>query len=224
MSVGNGAREVLALEGVQKTYLRGPERVWALRGISLSLQAGEIVCIIGPSGSGKTTLLNVCAGWEGADAGAVLWHGEPHTSTLGLGWGAMSIVPQDIGLTDELTIRENIELPWIISRGLDGGLDERAEGLMRALHLDGLENRLPHETSRGQQQRVSIARALILEPELLLADEPTAHQDGDSAATVLRVLRASAASGSCCVIATNDPEVARRADRRISIHQGRAGA
>jgi ABC-type lipoprotein export system ATPase subunit len=224
MPAGNDAREVLALEGVEMMYRRGPERVLALRGISMSFHRGEVVSITGPSGSGKTTLLNVCAGWEGADAGTVSWHGEPHTSTMDLGWGAMAIVPQDLGLTEELTIRENIKLPWIISRPHDAGLEERAEGLVRTLHLDGLENRLPHEASRGQQQRAAIARALILEPELVLADEPTAHQDADSAAAILRTFRSAAERGSCCVIATNDPELARHANRRISIHQGRTGA
>ena len=224
MSAGNGAREVLALGGVEKTYRRGPERVWVLRGVSLSFHRGEVVCITGPSGSGKTTLLNVCAGWEKADAGVVSWRRDSGTSTLALRWEAMSIVPQDLGLAEELTVRENVELAWIISRPGDAALEERAKDLMGSLHLDGLENRLPHETSRGQQQRAAIARALILGPELLLADEPTAHQDVDSATTIMRVLRQTAERGTCCVIVTNDSELARHADRRISIQEGRVSS
>jgi ABC-type lipoprotein export system ATPase subunit len=223
MNTATRGRELLTVDAVEKIYRRGPELVRALKTISLSLLQGEVVCITGPSGSGKTTLLNICAGWEVPDAGIVTWTESPDTSPDNLAWDALAIVPQDLGLTEELTIRENVELPWIISRPHDARLAQRADRLMRSLHLDGLANRLPFETSRGQQQRAAIARALILEPRLLLADEPSAHQDEASAAAIFQALRAAAVQGTCCAVATNDPAMARYADRKVSLLDGSIG-
>jgi putative ABC transport system ATP-binding protein len=204
--------------GLTKTYRRGAEDVHALADASVRVSAGELVTLIGPSGSGKTTLLSVLAGWEHPDGGTVSWLGEPLPHPEALTWRDVAVVPQTLGLLEELSIRENVELPLRLGGSADGRV--RAGELLEALGLAALADRLPDEVSLGEQQRSSIARALVLEPKLLIADEPTGHQDAGWTRGVLDVLQAFTGAGGACLVATHHRAFVRFADRVLAIADG----
>ena len=171
------ANTVVDARGLEKSYLRGDERVHALREVALVLHPGELVALVGPSGSGKSTLLNVLCGWEKPDGGSMRWTVElAGTSPDRLPWGRLAIIPQALGLLDDLTVAENILLPARLTGRL-AELRPRADELMESLGIAHLAARYPKQTSLGEQQRCAASRALLLSPTLLLADEPTAHQD-----------------------------------------------
>ncbi len=212
---------VLEARELEKTYRRGPEEVHALRGATFALRTGEIAALVGPSGSGKTTLLNVLAGWERLDGGEIVWRdGVRVHDQAALMWDALAILPQSLGLIEELSVRENVELPARLGGGLDSLAHERANQMLEELGLSHLADRAPTEISIGEQQRTALARALLLSPRLLLADEPTGHQDAVWAREVFRVLRAAADRGSACFVATHNPEATRWVDRVLGIRDG----
>jgi putative ABC transport system ATP-binding protein len=192
--------------GVSKTYRRGPEVVHALDEVDLRLEPGRLVGLMGRSGSGKTTLLTVLAGWEAPDAGTVAWEGDAGRRLVDLPWSDVAILPQKFGLMEELTVLENVEYPARLAGRL-GELTGRVDHLLESLGLSELAGRRPQETSVGQQQRTALARALVLRPRLLLADEPTGHQDAGWAHEVCRILQGSAAEGTCCLVATHNEEI-----------------
>jgi putative ABC transport system ATP-binding protein len=213
---------LLEARDVHKSYKRGPEEVHALRGVTFRLARGEVVALVGPSGSGKTTLLNVLCGWEHPDGGAVRWaHEDVATPSESRPWRDLSIVPQDLGLIEELSVRENVELPLRLAGRLDDAGADRVTLLLTAFGLDGYPNRQPNEISLGEQQRTALARALILRPRLLLADEPTGHQDAGWARGVFRALRLAAREGTCCLVATHSREGLKWVDRILGIRDGR---
>jgi len=208
---------VAEAENVSKDYRSGDETVAALDDVSVSVRAGELAGLVGRSGSGKTTLLNVLAGWERPDTGRVVVPGSEHDP---LPWADVSVLPQRFGLLPELSVRENVEYP----ARLAGRLDEVRpwiDELFELLGLGGLERRSPLETSIGQQQRTALARALALRPRLLLADEPTGHQDAASALAVARALHEAVEAGSACLVATHDEEVAALFDTVVVLAGGR---
>ena len=208
---------ILDANGLSKTYRRGEEVVHALDDVSLTLRAGELVGLVGRSGSGKTTLLNVIAGWERADAGTIERSGSESAVP---GWDVLAVVPQKLGLFDELSVRENLEYP----ARLHGRLEElrgRVDELMEDLGIAHLAARYPKETSLGEQQRTAVARALVLAPTLVLADEPTGHQDAASERRVLEAFARSAAEGGSCLIATHNASLAPRLDRVLEMADGR---
>jgi ABC-type lipoprotein export system ATPase subunit len=194
---------VLAAAGLSKSY----GGVHAVVDASLEVRAGELAVIVGRSGSGKSTLLMLLGGWSEPDAGTI--GGLPSRA-----WRDCAYVPQRFGLVPELTVAENIALPA-------RGAAERGEELLGRLALDGLRNRYPAEISIGQQQRVAVARALVLGPRLLLVDEPTSHQDRASAELVWAALTDAAASGTACLVATHEPDARLRADASWQIEGGR---
>jgi ABC-type lipoprotein export system ATPase subunit len=206
--------------GLDKTYARGDELVHALREVSLELHPGELVALVGPSGSGKSTLLNVLCGWERPDGGTLHWTealaGLPPAR---LPWGQLSIVPQALGLLEDLSVEENIVLPARLTGRLKA-LRPRAEELMSALGIAHLATRYPRQTSLGEQQRCATARALVLGPTLLLADEPTAHQDTGWTDAIFTEFRALLRHGGACLIATHNPETWGYADRVLAMHDG----
>jgi len=206
---------VVSAVGLRKSYRRGPEEVRALRDVSLTLRAGEVVALVGPSGSGKTTLLNVVCGWEQADAGQLDWPNGAGDRT----WDELAVVPQDLGLIDELTVAENVALPLWLSGRLEAGQAE-ATALLERLGLAGYAGRLPAEVSLGERQRVALARAMVTGPRLLLADEPTGHQDADWARAVFEAVRWLAGRGSCCLVATHSQEFLAQVDRVLTIRDG----
>ncbi|MQB00878.1 MAG: ATP-binding cassette domain-containing protein [Actinobacteria bacterium] len=218
---GRDAGSVVDAEGLAKTYKRGTELVQALRDATLGLDRGEIVALVGPSGSGKTTLLNILCGWERADEGTVRWRGAPQDNMARLPWDEMAIVPQRLGLIEELSVAENIELPERLSTGVGDKPSDRVSHLLERLGLDQLSRRLPGETSLGEQQRTSLARALVLSPRLLLADEPAGHQDGEWARSIFGVMQEEAKQGTTCLVATHNKETIKFCDRSLEIEDGR---
>jgi ABC-type lipoprotein export system ATPase subunit len=205
---------------LRKEYRRGPEVVHALRGVDLEIETGEVVALMGPSGSGKTTLLNVLCGWERPDGGTLTWQGSRIDSPSDLSWSDVAIVPQDVALLEELSIGENVELPLRLSGTLKREGPDAASELIDAFGLSELAARPPAEASLGEQQRASIARALVVRPRLLLADEPTAHQDELWVKGVLSALRAAASGGTASLLATHSQEVKEHVDRVLAIRDG----
>lgn len=206
------------VRGVSKAYRRGTETVHAVREASLAVHEGEVVALVGRSGSGKTTLLNLIGAWEEPDAGLVEWAASPADPVPR--WDEVAMLPQRLGLVDELTIRANVEYPARMAGTLDQAA-ERVDRLLDDLGLAELEDRSPRETSVGEQQRTALARALVLSPRLVLADEPTGHQDEGWGSAVFDALRGAAAEGTTCVVATHDPDVTRHCDRVVAMVDGR---
>jgi putative ABC transport system ATP-binding protein len=217
---GAGGDSVAEVSGLTKTYRRGPEEVHALDEVSLRLAPGRMVGLMGRSGSGKTTLLNVLAGWERADAGSIFWLGDLEARLPERRWHEIAVLPQKFGLIEELTVRENIEYPARLHGSLESAR-KRVEELLGALGLEELERRAPSETSVGQQQRTALARALVLRPRLLHADEPSGHQDAMWARGVLGCRRAAAADGTACPVATHNEEVSGNFDVVVRMANGR---
>ncbi len=215
---------VLEARRVVKSYKRGPEKVVALDEADLALTPGELVALLGPSGSGKTTLLNILAGWERSDSGELRWQGHTGQDLGRLPWRSLAVVPQRLGLLEELSVRENVELPLRLEGSLDAAGSGRASELLEWLRLDHLADRPPSETSLGEQQRAALARAVLPVPAVLLADEPAGHQDRVSSELVLRTLRAAARQGTACLVATHNPDSLVFCDRSVEMRDGRVVA
>jgi putative ABC transport system ATP-binding protein len=216
-STAIAAAPILALRDVTKTYRRGPEDVVALASVSLEVYPGELVGLVGPSGSGKTTLLNIAAGWERPDAGIIAWRSD-EVDVRRLAWRAVALVPQDLALLEELPVGENVSLPLRLDDSLSPA---PLKELLESLGLSNLVDRLPGDVSLGEQQRAAVARALVGRPELLLADEPTAHQDEVSAKRVLAAIRGNVDAGMAAVVSTHSREVIDALDRVLPIRDGR---
>lgn len=211
---------VVDARGVEKVYRRGDEQVHALRGVSLTLQPGELVALVGPSGSGKSTLLNVLCGWERPDAGDLAWTAElAGTAPDRLPWRRLAIVPQALGLLEDLSVEENVLLPARLTGRL-AELRPRAAELTAGLGIAHLADRSPRQTSLGEQQRCAVSRALLLSPTLLLADEPTAHQDAAWTDAMFTAFRDLLRHGGAGLVATHDPETWGYADRVLTMSDG----
>ena len=207
----------LVATDLHKTYRRGREEVHALRGVSIQVHPGEVVALLGRSGSGKTTLLNCLLGWERPDAGSVSVPGA--ASPESAPWSTVAVVPQRFGLLDELSLADNVALP----ARLAGLADPRQAALetLEVMRLGHLAERFPDEVSLGEQQRTAIARALVVRPSFLVADEPTGRLDEDLSTYVLATLRdVYAATGTGVLIASHDPVVVAAADRVVRLSDG----
>ena len=220
-TTGHGA--LLRASAVTRTFTRGSEDVIALNGVDLELLRGELVALVGRSGSGKTTLLNVLCGWEKPDTGRVEWLAEPGAQVSDVEWSGIALVPQAAGLLEDLTVAENIGLPCRLKGEAAATTRLAVDEMIESLGLIGLSDRFPDEISLGEQQRASVARALVLKPDLLLADEPTAHQDAVSMARVLDAIRSIVTSGKACLVASHSSEVLDRCDRVLEMRDGRLG-
>jgi putative ABC transport system ATP-binding protein len=210
---------LLRIDRVSKSFRRGDEIVHAVQDVSLSVGEAEVVGLVGRSGSGKTTLLSLVAGWEHPDSGTIDWaDGRPLDEVPA--WREVSVLPQKFGLIEELTVRQNIEYPARLAGTLDAS-EELLDELMESLGLTALQLRYPKETSIGEQQRTALARALALSPRLLLADEPSGHQDGSFHERVFATIRRAATRGTTCLVATHNEEAAPHVDRVVHISDGR---
>jgi putative ABC transport system ATP-binding protein len=211
------ARTVLRLTGVAKTYRRGTDLVHAVDDVSMEVREGELVGLIGRSGSGKTTLLNLVAGWEHADRGEI--EGAAAAANGTTRWHHIAVVPQKLGLIDELTVRENVAHPAKLAGTLDEHAD-RVEELLERFGLADLAARHPSEASVGEQQRAAVARALLLNPTLVIADEPTGHQDRGWTERVYAAIRDACDAGTSCLMATHDETATRYLDRVLPMRDG----
>jgi ABC-type lipoprotein export system ATPase subunit len=206
--------------GLVKRFSRGAETVTALAGVDLRVDAGELVALVGPSGSGKSTLLALLCGWETADSGELAYLGPlADRPPVSLGWPELALVPQALGLVADLSLADNVLLPARL-RGTTAAEQARATALLTDFGVDHLADRYPHQASLGEQQRVAVARALLLHPAVLLADEPTAHQDRGNADRLLDAVTAAARGGAAVLIATHDELAWARADRVLSMRDG----
>lgn len=217
---------MIELSGIERRYAMDGQQVRALDGIDLRIERGEFVAITGSSGSGKSTLLNVLGCLDRPSAGAYRLDDEDVAS---LDDESASIIRnqrigfvfQSFHLLPRLSVLENVLLPQRFCDTADPQVGERAERLLRRVGLgDRLEHR-PNQLSGGQMQRAAIARALIMQPKLLLADEPTGNLDSHSAADVLGLIDEVHQEGQTIVLVTHDPGVAERATRQIRLRDGK---
>jgi putative ABC transport system ATP-binding protein len=215
------------VHGLVKVFGEGGAQVRALDGVDLVVGPGEMVAIMGPSGSGKSTLLHIVGALETPSGGTVAvagrrYDGADDKTLTRLRRDHIGFVFQFFNLLGSLSAEENVLLPGLIARRTDAVVRRRAVELLELVGLADRASHTPAELSGGQQQRVSIARALLLEPELVLADEPTGNLDTRSGRDVLRVLRElSRAEGRTILIVTHDPSAAAVADRVVFLRDGR---
>ncbi len=210
----------VAVKGLTRRFRRGPETIVAVDDISFELSPGELTVAAGPSGSGKTTVLSILAGMERSDSGEIRT-GEPLPAGVPIGklaWRHLAFVPQSLALLDELSVRDNIELPSRLDPEASG---PDTDALLEAFEIDHLAPRYPSQTSGGEQQRTAIARAMRLNPFVLIGDEPTGHQDRRRVDVVLGLLRQHAYAGNIVLISSHDDAVIDAADRVIALADGR---
>lgn len=217
---------VIELDGVGKTYRSGPHEVAALREVTLHIDEGEYVAIMGPSGSGKSTLMHILGCLDVPSAGAFRLAGEDVGTMTEVALAAarnrrVGFVFQQFNLLPSLTAWRNVELPLVYA-GLPR--EERRARALGALDRVGLAERVDHrpgELSGGQQQRVAVARALVGDPSLILADEPTGNLDSASTEEILGLFAELHRVGRTVVLITHEAEVAERARRIIRLRDGR---
>lgn len=216
---------MIRTENLVKTYTMGEITVPALRGINLKIDEGEFVAIIGPSGSGKSTLLNMIGCLDRPTSGRVIIEGVD-TSELSdnelakIRREKIGFIFQQFNLIRTLDASENVALPMMFDGVESDKRMRRAEELLEIVGLAHRKNHKPPELSGGEQQRVSIARALANDPEIIFGDEPTGNLDTKSGEIVMTFLEELNKKGETLVIVTHDPEIAKRADRTISMRDG----
>jgi len=219
---------LVAAEGIVRTY-PGANGVLAVRGASIALMPKDFVALMGPSGSGKTTFIGMLSGLDLPDEGEVRWKGAPigsmsHEQLRTLRRRGMGVIFQSFGLLPTLSAVENVELPLRVAGTPLAEARERAAGWLERLGLaDRMDNRT-FELSAGQQQRVAVGRALIAEPEVVLADEPIAEVDTENADLILEALWDVIRRGGSVLAATHNPEAVRYASRVVLFHDGRVEA
>jgi ABC-type lipoprotein export system ATPase subunit len=214
---------VLEARGIAKTLGVGRAERRILDGVDLEVGAGEVVAVLGRSGSGKSTLLHILGGLDRADAGRITLAGQDVTAQSPRALARtrlrhVGFVFQAFHLIEELSGEENVLLPARLPGAGRGG-ERRARRLIGELGLSEIAGRRPHELSGGEQQRLAIARALVNDPELVLADEPTGNLDHENGATVLGLLRNL--PRRAVVIVTHEPEAAAIADRVLHLRDGK---
>ncbi|MEA5015700.1 MAG: ABC transporter ATP-binding protein [Candidatus Limiplasma sp.] len=217
---------MIDMTNVVKRYVLGGEEIYALDHVSLHVREGEYVAVIGPSGSGKSTLMNIIGCLDVADSGSYLLGGKPiekykerqlaHVRNRQIGF-----IFQGFNLLGKLSALENVELPMIY-QGIPAG--ERRRRAKEALVKVGLGDRMKHrptQLSGGQQQRAAIARAIAVNPSLILADEPTGNLDKKTGQEILDLFDELHEAGNTILLITHDPKVARRAQRTVRIEDGK---
>ena len=221
-----GDDPIISLRDVTKVYRQGSVDIHALRGVSLDIEPGEFTAICGPSGSGKTTSLNLIGALDSMTSGSISLEGQELGSLnkkqlSALRRDRIGFVFQAYNLMPVLTAYENAEMVlWV--QGVDAATRrERVMDLLEQVGLKGMEDRRPSELSGGQQQRVAIARAIASNPAVVLADEPTANVDSETAETLLGLMETlNREQGATFLFSTHDPQVMERARRVVRLVDG----
>ena len=223
------SENLIEIQDLTKVYGSGDVAVYALRGVSLEVARGEFVAIVGPSGSGKSTLMNIIGCLDRPTSGRYILNGR---DVSGLSKNDVATVRnreigfvfQSYNLLPRFSALKNVMLPMLYVGGNHGGEREWERRAVAALEAVGLGDRLrhrPNQLSGGQQQRVAIARALVNQPSLLLADEPTGNLDTQSGGEIIALLRDLHKNGATIVLVTHEPDIARQAQRVITVRDGR---
>jgi putative ABC transport system ATP-binding protein len=216
---------ILAARGVTKTYRTGTQAVPALRGVDLDVWPGELVMVMGPSGNGKTTLLNCLSGLDDIDAGTVTVDGTDlfamsdadrtrhRAERMGFVFQAFNLIPV-------LSAAENVELPLLVTGVPSKAAREQAREMLARVGLADRAGHRPGELSGGEQQRVTVARALVAEPALVWADEPTGALDSRTAGEIVELLHEVHAAGQTLVIVTHDEDLGHSGQRLVEVRDG----
>ncbi len=217
---------VISLQQIQRNFQVGEQTVHALDGINLEIETGDYVSIMGPSGSGKSTLLNLIGLLDQANAGHYLLNGQDVTALDDRQQAAtrnrfIGFVFQAFHLVPRLTAAENIELPLMLAGMAARERRIRVDASLNALGLGNRADHKPDQLSGGQRQRVAIARATIMQPAVLLADEPTGNLDQKSGQEVINVLETLNLRGITLIVVTHDEHLGKRATRRLHMLDGR---
>ena len=224
---GRDATPTLAGRDLRRVFGHGDTAVAALAGIDIEVHAGELTVVTGPSGSGKTTLLNLLGGLDRPTSGTVVLDDGrvlsalPEAEALAARRQRVGYVFQTFGLIPVLSAAENVEVPLRLARVDPAERAARVEAILERVGLSRHSRQRPHELSGGQQQRVGVARALVGEPDILIADEPTGQLDSDTAATIMDlIVELTHERGLASVVSTHDPLLIQRADRIVRLLDG----
>ncbi len=218
---------IIELEGVKKDYPLGNTTVHAVRGVDLCVEEGDFFSIVGPSGSGKTTLLNIIGCIDNATAGSIKIHGEEITSMsdkelTDLRLYKIGFIFQTFNLIPVLDVLENVEFPLLLMRKFSRGeIRKKTDKFIDEVGLKEFVKHRPAELSGGQRQRVAIARALVTNPDIVLADEPTANLDSETGATILELMQElNKIEKTTFIFSTHDPDVLKYAKDVVKIKDG----
>lgn len=217
---------MLNIKDVHKSFMVGSSKYEVLKGVTLDVKSGEFVAVMGPSGSGKTTLLNCISCYIPVDSGEILLKGTDLSKLDGnqiakVRNKELGFVFQDFMLLDGLTVRDNIMLPRIISNNVSKAMEASADKLCELFGISHIKNKYPAEISGGEKQRTAVARALINEPLMIMADEPTGNLDSKSSKAVIEAfLNAKSSLGATILMVTHDSFAASYCDRVILLKDG----
>jgi putative ABC transport system ATP-binding protein len=222
----NGNGTIIRMSDIRKVYDTGKVTVEALKGVDLEIHKGEMVAIVGPSGSGKSTLMNLIGCLDTPTSGSYELGGQ---TVAGVSRDTLAeirnkrvgFVFQNFNLLPHISALENVEMPMLFGGLRPSERHVRAKGLLERVGLGDRVDHKPTELSGGQMQRVAIARALAMNPDIVLADEPTGNLDSTSGSDIMSIFTDLWKQGSTMVIITHDPALARRASRVVEIRDGR---
>ena len=217
---------MIKTENLKKVYRTDEVETLALNGASIDIASGEFVSVMGPSGCGKSTLLNVLGLLDTPSDGAYLFHGtdvsnRSERQRASLRKGNIGFVFQSFNLIDELTVYENVELPLLYLNTPSGERRERVEAALDRVQMTHRRGHFPQQLSGGQQQRVAVARAVVADPKLILADEPTGNLDSTNGRQVMNLLAELNEAGTTIVMVTHSPADAEYSARTIHLFDGK---
>ena len=218
--------EIVRMEGIRKVYDTGKVKVEALKGLDLTVRRGEFVAIVGPSGSGKSTLMNLIGCLDTPTEGRYLLAGEDvsrfsRDQLADARNRRVGFVFQQFNLLPQISAFENVELPLLFGGVPPGQRRERVADLLARVGLSDRMEHKPTELSGGQMQRVAIARALAMQPDVMLADEPTGNLDSTSGSDIMQLFSELWQQGKTMIVITHDMSLARRAARVVEVHDGK---
>jgi putative ABC transport system ATP-binding protein len=219
-------KEIVAVKNLVKIYVGGVNTK-ALDDVSLTVNEGDFICIMGPSGSGKSTFLNILANTDSTTSGTIEYNGKSILDMTERSIGEfrrdnIGYIFQDFNLIDTLTIKENIKIPLVLANKSSSEIKERIESIAERLNILEMLNKFPGQCSGGQRQRAAAARALVLDPKMIVADEPTGNLDTKNSHELLKILKErNEKDGIAIVMVTHDSMVASYSKKLIFIRDGK---